>query len=682
MAKRTSSASRRQTTHARAAHGVSGLVLGRLLRARLVGSRFLAALLTVALLAPAAHAARMSYGEIEVACDFQPTGNPSHGYTEFRVAVANKGSERPRQVRLEFPGATFAGRGSGGLRGISRTVEVRPGEVVTVSLLQPAMPEVVGSGLTVYIDGRKQDDQLSLSPVSGHGGSIMYGRRGWARPAAPAGAMDYLVLTSQRVGENFIKVPGVHGAGMGAGPVAGGAMHAAPGGPGMPPPPAPAGPPAIFGGVGIAGPVIQAIQGQFLRADLPVSGWSDRWLAYSRYDGVLLTREDLDELERGAADSKAILLALRQYVEAGGTLVVLGPGEVKVSPSWARDTTTIDRLKVHRAGFGLCVVAPDRDSASWSGERWQALQAAISSTGAPWRAQRSLLDLNNFFPVVDDLGLPVGGLFALMIVFGLAIGPANLMVLSRKKKRIWLLWTVPALSAFFCVLVMGYMIVAEGWRGHARVAGITLLDEAERRATTLGKAAFYSPMTPGDGLRFSEDTEVQIQGGEHPAYSGYTYLDWTGEQHLARGWVTARVPAHFLVRKSKQQLERLTLRKDGDGALTAVNALGADISRLTLADEKGDLYEAGAIAAGASAKLTKAGERVRSGSPGEARRRLYSGTDWGTAIEATAKAHKELLGPGMYVAVLEESPFLEQPLRGAKVRQSPSVVVGIMAEAR
>ena len=88
---------------------------------------------------------------------------------------------------------------------------------------------------------------------------------------------------------------------------------------------------------GIAAPAVQAIQGQFLRAEVAISGWSDRWLAYSRYDGILVTREDLEELERGAADSKAILLALHQYVETGGTLVVLGPGEVKVPASWKRD---------------------------------------------------------------------------------------------------------------------------------------------------------------------------------------------------------------------------------------------------------------------------------------------------------------------------------------------------------
>jgi hypothetical protein len=432
-----------------------------------------------------------------------------------------------------------------------------------------------------------------------------------------------------------------------------------------------------FGGA--AGPP-QAIQGQVIRADLAVSGWSNRWLAYSRYDGLFVTREDLEELERGTAEGKAVLLAIWQYVETGGTLVVLGPGKVNVPAAWARHSTTVEGLTKYRPGFGLCLVTPDRKSEDWPQERWQEISASVSQTGQPWRSSRGLIDLNLGFPVVDDLGVPVRGLFALLILFGVAIGPVNLALLSRKNKRIWLLWTVPVLSAFFCLVVMGYMLAAEGWQGHARVGGFTLLDEGARRATTLGKTAFYSPMTPGDGLRFSEETEVQIQGNEHPAYASPCAIDWTGEQHLARGWVTARVPAHFTLRKSEPRRERLNLRREADGTLTVINALGGDISKLWLADEKGELYTAAAaVPAGDKAKLEKAGRPPRRGWPAEAWRRDYTGSDWAVAIEEAVKKPGELLGPGTYLAVVEESPFLEQALKGAKVRPSKSVVLGIMA---
>src|SRR5262249_38958353 len=155
-----------------------------------------------------------------------------------------------------------------------------------------------------------------------------------------------------------------------------------------------------------------------------------------------------------------------------------------------------------------CLISPDRDSASWTAEdRWSALH--WGQTPFPFRS-RQLSDLNRALPPVDDLSVPVGGLFALLVGFVLVIGPANVYVLAYMRRRIWMLWTVPLVSLLTCVGVFGYMVFSEGLQGHSRACGITILDESERRATTLGRATFYCPMTPSDGLRFSAETEVTV----------------------------------------------------------------------------------------------------------------------------------------------------------------------------
>jgi hypothetical protein len=623
------------------------------------------------------HAAREKYGDIEIALDYQPTGQLNHGYVEFRVQIANTGTERTHRVKLDFPDPDMGGRSMGGLRGLTRTVDVAPGKVTVVSLFQPATPEIFGSSLVVTLDGRKQETKISMNPVSGYGGTVMHSsRRMYTRPPRSSTMTIPLILMSQRIDENFIRVPGLRGmrpatsttppAPPPGGGASGKAMTAPVGGAGM-----------AFG----PGTPLQAIDGQFQRAPVAISGWTDRWLGYSGYDGIIVTREDLEELERGTTETKAVLQALWQYVETGGTMVVLGPGKVKVPPSWEKNSGKTDGLTTYRCGFGACIVSPDRNSPKWSPDRWQTIQSSFAGSSMPWRSGRALVEINRGFAVVDDLSLPVKGLFALLIIFGITIGPVNLALLARKNKRIWLLWTVPLLSGLFCAMVLGYMIVAEGWQGHSRTAGLTLLDETEKRATTIGKTAFYCPMTPGDGLRFDTETEVLIQGSEHPAYAGSTYIDWSNEQHLSHGWVTARVPAHFTMRKSAPSLLRLNLRKDGEGNLSVINALSVDITKLTLMDDKGDLWEAGEITAGANVKLTKTKREPRAeGSAQESLRRFYTSVDWGAGIDNARLNHKELLGPGMYVAVVSESPFLEHGLRRAKVRASPSIVVGIMAD--
>src|SRR5205085_10307058 len=139
----------------------------------------------------------------------------------------------------------------------------------------------------------------------------------------------------------------------------------------------------------------------------------------------------------------------------------------------------------------------------------------------------------------------------LMLGFAVPIGPVNMIVLARKNRRLWLLWTVPAISLVTCLAVFGYMLAAEGWQGHRRVAALTRPDGPSHRATTLAWAGFYSPLTPGDGLHFSQDTEVAPQSATEFRYgrrggNAHT-LDWGQDQHLARGWVQPRVPAHFML---------------------------------------------------------------------------------------------------------------------------------------
>src|SRR5262249_49818249 len=190
--------------------------------------------------------------------------------------------------------------------------------------------------------------------------------------------------------------------------------------------------------------------------------------------------------------------------------------------------------------------------------------------GMPFGDDRPLDALNKALPPVDDLGVPVRGLFAMMCLFAAVIGPGNVWVLSKWNRRIWLLWTVPAVALPTCACVFGYMVLAEGWQGHANVTALTVLDETQKRATTVGRASFYAPLTPSDGLRFDADTEVTVVGAKKRDYARGPYgveesslgpcsVDWGegGRQHLTRGWVTARVPAHFVLRKSQTDQRRV-----------------------------------------------------------------------------------------------------------------------------
>ena len=426
-----------------------------------------------------------------------------------------------------------------------------------------------------------------------------------------------------------------------------------------------------------AGPAGIPPDTQFVPAE-PVENWSANWLGYSRYDGIIVTADDLKAM------APAIRTALWQYVETGGSLLVVGPADLSGLSGWAKEQK--GGWTIVWSGFGRCFVSPDDNLDKWDSAHLTMLGGSWVQTADPWRSAnswqgRSSSDANDKFPVVEDIGIPIKGLFLLMVLFVLAIGPVNLLVLARKKRRIWMLWTTPVISLVTCLAVFGYMLVSEGWQGHLRTETLTLLDQSSRRATTLGWTAFYSPLTPGDGLHFSYDTEVVSQRRNEGQRAGVRSctIDWSQDQHFASGWVEARVPAHFKVRKSEVRRERVTVHREPDQRLSMVNGLGAEVRRFWYVDEKNQIYTAAQVAPGARAIL----QAENKGVPpvqAHALRQIFVNENWLSPIQDMTAHPERRLKPRSYLAELDDSPFLEDALRNARTRNCHALVLGMLRE--
>ncbi|MFQ3592856.1 MAG: hypothetical protein SNJ82_06655 [Gemmataceae bacterium] len=647
----------------------------------------LCCLLVLGLLGLALPAQAARFGDLDIRLVSEPLGDHQHGYTEYLFALENK-SDQPRRVELILPDdRSFAGGASGFLASVRRAVEVPANRTVMLGLPYPARPTLPGRDIRVVIDGQVMRDSFPLVPriAQNPNWATGRGRRGWGGPVPMRGGRigQPLVLYSQAFAEAFFQVPPARAANGGIDEGAG--WPGEPGGgmfPGRPPganPGVQPGAPPRPGNV-----LVAALQATLIRSPVPVSAWSENWLAYTRYDALMLTPADLNELTVSSEFTRRILRAIWRYAEAGGVVVVVGGAKPDLPKAWNRpgNRDGASGWTLYGMGFGICLHQPEVNSQRWTRQDWSVLQQAANSTNQPWLSEPSTKDLNSSFPVVDDLGVPVGGMFALMFLFAVVIGPVNLTLLSRIKRRIWMLWTVPTLSAYTCFSVLCYMILAEGWSGHARVAGVTLLDQIEERATSLGRAAYYSPLTPSDGLRFAEDVELSVYGNDSSTNENTCTLEWVGQQHFARGWVTARVPVHYRLRRSEPQTkQRLVITRNRDGSLHVVNALGADLSKLSLADEKGQLYVADErISAGQEAILQQRGQEITKRQLHEVYRPLYTQGNWGVVQAVKNLKEGEYLVPNSYVAVLEQTPFLEQGLAWAARKPSPSLVVGVFGD--
>lgn len=431
--------------------------------------------------------------------------------------------------------------------------------------------------------------------------------------------------------------------------------------------------------------------------------WATNWLGYSCLDGVYLTAEDLKDM------SPAQQQAIWQFTEAGGTLVVLGdfplPATWLMLQGGIRDQR-FDRFgnplselstEQYGAGFGTCFITrklpaekiqhqiPSADRVN------QELRASMGPFGSG--RNQSIQEANRTFPVVDDLSIPVRGLFVIMLGFVIIIGPVNISLLGKMKKKIWLLWTVPVISFITVLLVFGFIIAYEGWDGHQRTQTLTYLDQPNQRATTLGWTGYYTPLVPSSGLQFSTQTELTLQDGYrdydghfHSNYSRYQAgnkqcaMDWSGGQSL-QGWLTARVPVHFRVRKSESSRLKLNVTREGNDNLRVVNLLGAPIKRLWIVDADQNLCTAKSIGPGAQgiARFAKKAT-LPDTSFGLPLRRVYY-ESWLLGMKKLRNDPESYLQKGTYLAELEGTPFLEDGLEDAQQKKS-SLVYGVIGEIK
>src|SRR5262245_15115568 len=639
---------------------------------------FFAPLIIALFLTPVVSAT--DYGDVSVKVETVSGEGGEYGYAEYRATITNRSATRARQVTLIIPGDSYSAYDTA-ISEMAGTVEVAAGATVTVSLFQPPLP-MNGSGMAVRIDGRSQKESvpLNLAALATSGGA-------YYRSKEPL-----WLLSSQSVDKS-------------------GALNQA-------------------GVLGNVGETVENTQTglTFIRkhtvtgsAGRPLAEWSASWLSYSGYSGVVVNGDDLRSAPAPVQD------ALWRYVECGGVLLIFGqwtaPQQWQSRQSWLsaqqlpsdeeEEETYQEKagatpkkpalttapgykpgkndLRHYFVGYGMVIVSGDVDPGRIAGSQWARIiefwsDSHVRRTGDYWNWNTNAI--NRMFPVVEELGTPVRGLFLLMLLFAVVIGPVNYIVLARRKKRTWLWWTAPAIAVVASLAAFSYAMLAEGWQASVRAEVMTILDENARRATTVGLTAFYAPLTPRDGRRCSYDTGVAPllpgRGGYYAfSASGVTggasrTIDWTEDQHLAGGWITARVPAHFIVRKSEPRRERLNVRREGS-KIIVVNGLGAEIKQLWWAEPDGRVYTAENLQAGAGASLKLTDLRTRGEVAGL--REAFRSELW-DRIKQYPQKPLEVLEAGCYLAKLDSSPFLEEGLRANVARRALTVVYGIQAIAQ
>ena len=226
-------------------------------------------------------------------------------------------------------------------------------------------------------------------------------------------------------------------------------------------------------------------------------------------------------------------------------------------------------------------------------------------------------------------------------------------------------------------MIFAGIYIVEGFTPTMRRHAITLLDQTQKTAVTLGAVGVYAPSALRGGLEFENGTEVspllydtlknaRIQSGAKQVYTG--------------GWVPPRMSAFFHLRRSETRYEQLMIEEREDGTIEIVNALGADIERLQLYDGNLNLHTFYHIPANGKVVLNATGDKAK-----------VETDTWITSLYVedaydskpgwnfkTVSDNAFKLQPGFprsYIAKLSTCPFIENPLPKRATKGSEEAIV-------
>ncbi len=407
--------------------------------------------------------------------------------------------------------------------------------------------------------------------------------------------------------------------------------------------------------------------------------WPEEWLGYSRALAVVLTPDEWWRLNAAAR------VAMLEYVSAGGAVLFVGEADLGVLARDLPGAEIIDEppvpaWRVARLGLGTLSVTPA--DAALDGDAWDAVLRMWEGSTSARTLSMSAARGEALLPLLARSPPPARMMLGGLLLFSIIIGPLNMIVLARLRRRVLLFVTTPLLGCIAAITVLGYGVVRDGITPIVRTRSVTLLDQRTQVATTLVHEACFAPLTPGAGLTFDLRCMVIPSTGEDYGDSGPRLVaDTSGPQRYASGLVTARSANHFRLVRVATQRERIVMTRKEDGRVEALNGLGAAVSRLIVADQAGAVFVAENIPAGATAVMAPVPSA-----------QSHVVMEWASVLEGVASRpatamyaedesrYGDRVPRNGYVAMLGSSLFIETGFASPTKHDARSVVIGRFGE--
>ncbi len=387
----------------------------------------------------------------------------------------------------------------------------------------------------------------------------------------------------------------------------------------------------------------------------------DDWLAYSGYDSIILTDTDWSDVPAGARN------AILSWATLGGQIVIFS-----TSSATAASLGLPEDL-----GFGSSLIRPI--STDLKLKPTETITLVSSENPARLRGDSLNADYQGSWPLQGTFGAKnfrYGIFIAVLIAFGILVGPVNLFVLAKSGRRHRLFITTPLISLAASLILIALIIFQDGFGGEGiRRVLMEVRPDSDRNAAFLHQEQFSRtgilsnsrfdvdppclftpvPITKSRWARFTNDYNTR----------GTFNLQPSGARLLASGdwWQSRSEYGHALsaVVPTRGRIETTS------SPTTFVSTFDFPIGTLFYLDPSGQWHRADSIATGKPFTLSPV-DRTMATPAISAEAMAFTARNR-TFLERASKR------PGHFVAITRHAPAIDTH-RAIRWKQTQTVITG------
>lgn len=316
-----------------------------------------------------------------------------------------------------------------------------------------------------------------------------------------------------------------------------------------------------------------------------------QWILLAGVDFIAIDLEELLRIEQ-ADDGR--WEALRQWVAAGGRLILRGvrsdEDRADVAALFGQAANWLKASNTAALGYGRV----------FAGVSFRSARAEWSRAGT--RADRSIGSVPYDLLRIEGLGEPPITAFLLLITgFAILIGPVNFILLSRMGRLYLALATVPTSAALVVVALFVFAAMQDGFATRSRQLSVTRIEPKAGLAVTTNAQCYFPAIVSGSSLIYDGQTVAYV--AERPDTLPLEYQASPDQQILGGGALASRQWTDMLTVNVEESAARLVVRKLPGGGWEVENRLGVDVEKLVVWPETTQGFGCRGLAAGAKRKL-------------------------------------------------------------------------------